>query len=104
MGWLKQSHQKSLLGQLLVQQKLISEEQLAAAIAHQRQTGQRLGDILAEWNLLAQHHVQDALRKQRSLRMATTLATMLLGPLEAFAAAPAPVPQITQTQSTSVTD
>ncbi len=90
MGWLSQSHEKSLLGQLLVKQKLISEEQLAQAIAHQRKTGQRLGDILAEWNLLTQAHIERALRKQRKLRLAAALATALFAPIEALAVAPAP--------------
>lgn len=94
MGWFMQSQEKSLLGQLLVRQKLISEEQLAQAIAHQRKTGQRLGDILAEWNLLTHHHIQRALRKQRKLRLAAALAAALFAPLEALAAAPVPVAQI----------
>lgn len=94
MEWLTQSHEKSLLGQLLVRQKLISEEQLAEAIAHQRKTGQRLGDILSEWNLLTQRHIQRALRKQRQLRLAAALATALFAPLEVLAVAPAPVAQI----------
>lgn len=93
MGWLTQSHEKSLLGQLLVKQKLISEQQLAQAIEQQRRTGQRLGDIFAEWNLVSQHHLRDALRAQRNLRLAATLATALLAPLEAYAAAPAVAPQ-----------
>lgn len=99
MGWLTQSREKSLLGQLLVKQKLISEEQLAQAIEQQRRTGQRLGDIFAEWNLVSQHHLRDALRAQRNLRLAATLATALLAPLEAFAMAPAAVPQVTVSRS-----
>jgi hypothetical protein len=93
MGWLRQSHEKSLLGQLLVERRLISEEQLAQAIEHQRRTGQRLGDIFAEWNLVSQQHLRDVLRAQRNLRLAATLATALLAPLEAFAVAPAAAPQ-----------
>jgi hypothetical protein len=93
MGWLRQSHEKSLLGQLLVERRLISEEQLAQAIEHQRRTGQRLGDIFAEWNLVSQQHLRDALRAQRNLRLAATVATALLAPLEAFAVAPAAAPQ-----------
>lgn len=92
MGWLTHSHERSLLGQLLVSQKLVTEEQLEKAIAHQRQTGQRLGDIFAEWNLITHKHVQEALHKQRSLRLAASLAAALLAPLEAFAAAPLPPP------------
>lgn len=95
MGWFSQSHEKSLFGQLLVKQNLISEDQLTKAIDQQRKTGQRLGDILAEWNVITQHHVQDALRKQRNLRLAATIATALLNPLETYAIEPAPVTQIT---------
>ena len=86
MGWLTQNHTTSQIGQLLVRKKLISEAQLAEAIERQRGTGQRLGDILAEWNLITQQHVQDALRKQRNLRMAASIATAMLAPLESYAA------------------
>ena len=95
MGWFNQSHEKSLFGQLLVKQNLISEDQLAKAIDQQRNTGQRLGDILAEWNVITQHHVQDALRKQRNLRLAATIATALLNPWETYAIEPVPATQIT---------
>lgn len=95
MGWLNQSQQKSMLGQLLVKQKLISEEQLAKAIEQQRSTGQRLGDIFAEWNIITQQHVQDALRKQRNLRMVASLATALLAPVETYAVEALPTIAIT---------
>ena len=90
MAWFKQDHNKALLGQLLVKQKLISEAQLTQAIEHQRATGQRLGDIFAEWNLVTQQHVQEALRKQRHLRMAAAVVTALLAPLETYAATAMP--------------
>src|SRR5471032_3653529 len=86
MGWLSGNQKKSMLGQLLVKQKLISEAQLAQAIEQQRTTGQRLGDIFAEWNIITQQHVQDALRKQRNLRLAAAIATSLLAPMEVYAA------------------
>ncbi|WP_295994016.1 hypothetical protein [Rugamonas sp.] len=86
MGWLSGNQKKSMLGQLLVKQKLISQAQLAQAIEKQRSTGQRLGDIFAEWNIITQQHVQDALRKQRNLRLAAAIATSLLAPLEGYAA------------------
>lgn len=102
MGWLKKSHEQSMLGQLLVRQRLISEEQLAQAIAHQSKTGQRLGDIFAEWNLITRKHVQDALHTQRNLRLAATICTALLAPLEAFAAVPvAPATPMTAAVSES---
>jgi hypothetical protein len=91
MGWLSRNQNKSMLGQLLVKQKLITEEQLASAIELQRQTGQRLGDIFAELNLITQQHIEDALRKQRRLRMAAAIATSLLAPLETYAAQAMPL-------------
>lgn len=103
MEWAKQSHKKSLLGQLLVNKKLISEQQLSDAIDHQRKTGQRLGDIFAEWNIISQRQIQSMLRTQRNLRLTATIVTSLLAPIQVFAAtAAAPVAPISsQTSSTS---
>ncbi|WP_229257247.1 hypothetical protein [Duganella callida] len=81
---------KSMLGQLLIRQKLITEEQLAAAIELQRKTGQRLGDIFAELELITQEHIDSALRKQRRLRIAAAIAASLLAPLETYAATALP--------------
>lgn len=100
MEWLKQNQKKSLLGQLLVSKKLISEQQLTEAIQLQKQTGQRLGDIFAEWNLISQRQIQGILRKQRTLRLTATIASSLLAPIQAYAAVvPAPVTQMTQTSN-----
>lgn len=95
MSWFKHDHNKALIGQLLVKQNLISEEQLARAIELQRTTGQRLGDIFAEWNLVTHQHVQDALRKQRHLRLAAAIVTALVAPLETYAAAAVPAVAVT---------
>lgn len=95
MGWLSSNQKKSMLGQLLVKQKLITDEQLQRAIEHQRATGQRLGDIFAEWNLITQQHVEAALRKQRNLRLAAAIATSLLAPLETYAAEALPAIAVT---------
>ncbi len=95
MGWLSNNQKRSMLGQLLVKQKLISEEQLQRAIEQQRSTGQRLGDIFAEWNIITQQHVEAALRKQRNLRLAAAIATSLLAPMEAYAVEALPALAIT---------
>ncbi|MYM24803.1 hypothetical protein GTP46_19380 [Duganella sp. FT135W] len=95
MGWLSRNQNKSMLGQLLVKQKLITEEQLASAIELQRKTGQRLGDIFADLNLITQEHIENALRKQRRLRMAAAIATSLLAPLETYAASALPAAALT---------
>jgi len=90
MGWLRQSEEQLLLGQLLIKQRLITEEQLADAIALQKETGKRLGEILAGANLLSQEHIQRALKKQRDLRLIAAFATAMFAPLEALAAGPLP--------------
>ncbi|MFL6633414.1 MAG: hypothetical protein ACJ8HJ_13980 [Massilia sp.] len=77
---------RSRLGQILIEKKLISQEQLDAAIRAQEQSGRRLGEILADMKLITQAQVRGAVRRQRSLRMAAALATALLGPLHAYAA------------------
>ncbi|WP_028100627.1 hypothetical protein [Pseudoduganella violaceinigra] len=86
MAWYRPEHPAQLFGQLLVKHKLVTEEQLLRAIEHQRQTGQRLGEIFAEWELVTQQHVQDILRKQRRVRMAAALIAAVFAPLEAYAA------------------
>jgi hypothetical protein len=95
MDWLGKRQEQSRLGQILLNKKLISEEQLAQAIAAQRSTGQRLGEVLAAMQLVSEAQLRGAIRRQRNLRMAGALAAALLGPLQAAAgtaAAAVPVP------------
>ncbi|MBK7051788.1 MAG: hypothetical protein IPH54_14165 [Rhodoferax sp.] len=98
MEWAKKSNQKTLLGQLLVNKKLISQEQLDWAIEQQKKTGQRLGDVVTELNLISRNQVDAVLRKQRAMRLAASVVTALLGPIPVYAsAATAPVaPMATQ--------
>ena len=86
MAWYRPEHPAQLFGQLLVRHKLVTEDQLRSAIEQQRQTGQRLGEIFAEWNLVTHQLVQDILRKQRRVRMAAALIGAIFAPLEAYAA------------------
>ena len=98
MEWAKKSNKKTLLGQLLVNKKLISQEQLDWAIEQQKKTGQRLGDVVTELNLISRNQVDAVLRKQRAMRLAASVVTALLGPIPVYAsAATAPVaPMATQ--------
>ncbi len=98
MEWAKESNRKTLLGQLLVDKKLISQEQLDWAIEQQKRTGQRLGDVVTELNLISRNQVDAVLRKQRTMRLAASVVTALLGPIPVYAsAATAPVaPMATQ--------
>ena len=99
MEWFSQNQQQSRLGQILVKKKLISDEQLKNAIARQASTGERLGDILTEWNVVTNQHIQTALRAQRNLRLAASLVTAMMAPLQAYAAAPTAVPVTQSTQN-----
>lgn len=75
------------LGRILIDRRLISEAQLDAAIREQGRSGRRLGEILADMQLITRAQVRGAMRRQRNLRLAAGLATALLGPLQACAAA-----------------
>ncbi len=99
MEWFSQNQQQSRLGQILVKKKLISDEQLKKAIARQASTGERLGDILTDWNVVTNQHIQAALRAQRNLRLAASLVTAMLAPLQAYAASPTAVPVTQSTQT-----
>ena len=101
MEWVKQSHQKSLLGQLLVDKKLVSEQQLTQAIDQQRKTGQLLGDIFAEWNIITQRQIQSVLIKQRTLRLTASIATAFRVPIHANAAVTTEPVTVSSSQSTS---
>jgi hypothetical protein len=86
MDWMTQKREKTQLGQILIDKKLISQAQLDEAIRAQGQSGRRLGEILADMKLITQAQVRGAIRRQRNLRMAAALAASLLGPLQAYAA------------------
>ena len=104
MEWLRQNTHKTMLGQLLIEEKIISKRQLERAIERQRKTGQRLGDVIAEWDLLSKKQMASVLRKQRNLRFIASIFTALLGPIPAHvSAADAPmVPVTVQTTTKTV--
>ncbi|GAB3419356.1 hypothetical protein NX774_13425 [Massilia agilis] len=104
MDWLGQRQEQSRLGQILLGKKLISEEQLAQAIAAQRSSGKRLGEVLAELKLITEAQVRGAMRRQRNLRMAAALAGALLAPVQALAASTAVAPPVVQRSMTALSD
>ncbi|MBK7005443.1 MAG: hypothetical protein IPH37_10010, partial [Burkholderiales bacterium] len=75
------TEQKSRLGQILVSKKLISNEQLSQAMTRQANTGERLGDILTQWNVVTQRHIESALKTQRRLRLVASLVTATMTPM-----------------------
>jgi hypothetical protein len=99
MEWFTQQKSQSRLGQILVKKKLISDAQLQDAIRRQHSTGERLGDILTAWNVVSSQHIQAALRAQRNLRLAASVVTAMMAPLQAYAAAPAPTVNSSQLET-----
>lgn len=96
METLNKQQEQSRLGQILVKKKLISHEQLSKAMHHQAHSGKRLGDILTEWDVVSHRHVLMALGTQRKLRIAASLVTAMLAPLQAYADTPATTVQASQ--------
>ncbi len=56
--------EKIRLGELLVQQKLISQEQLMFALDEQKRSGRKLGRILADNAFITDENVSQMLGKQ----------------------------------------
>jgi MSHA biogenesis protein MshE len=54
---------KVRLGELLVQQSLLSEEQLAGALAEQKRTGRKLGRVLADLGLISEAALHQVLAR-----------------------------------------
>jgi len=57
-----------MIGQILVQKGLITEQQLNEALATQKQTTQRLGELLVDLGHLDQRQLYEALAEQQGLR------------------------------------
>jgi len=59
--------EKVRLGEILVQQKLLSEEQLMFALGEQKRTGRKLGRVFIENALVSEEQISGALAKQLSI-------------------------------------
>ncbi len=81
MDWLQQDGRKLLLGQMLVRENLISRSQLARVVERQRKTGQRLGDVVYELDLVPKRMIDAVQRKQRLMRVVATIIAILLYPI-----------------------
>ena len=58
---------RRLLGQILIEMELISEDQLVQALEAQQETGQFLGETLIAQGWITRRALGDALRVQRGL-------------------------------------
>lgn len=59
--------EKVRLGEILVQQKMLTEEQLQAALAEQRRSGRKLGRVFVEFSYVTEEQISSALAKQLSI-------------------------------------
>jgi MSHA biogenesis protein MshE len=59
--------EKLRLGQILVQQKLLTEEQLKSALQEQKQLGRRLGRVLTDKGIITEEQLAEALARQLNL-------------------------------------
>jgi MSHA biogenesis protein MshE len=59
--------EKIRLGEILVQQKLLSEEQLQFALAEQKRTGRKLGRVFVENGFVTEEQISGALAKQLNI-------------------------------------
>src|SRR5512139_547441 len=56
--------EKIRLGEILVQQKLLSEDQLKTALDEQKKTGRRLGRVFIESGFISEEQISRALARQ----------------------------------------
>ncbi|MDP1538294.1 MAG: GspE/PulE family protein [Burkholderiales bacterium] len=56
--------EKIRLGEILVQQKLLTEEQLSSALGEQKKTGRRLGRVFIELGFITEEQISKALARQ----------------------------------------
>ncbi|MGZ8293094.1 MAG: GspE/PulE family protein [Telluria sp.] len=59
--------EKVRLGEILVQQKLLSEEQLGLALTEQKRTGRKLGRVFVENGFVSEEQISGALAKQLNI-------------------------------------
>lgn len=87
--------EKSRLGRLLVNRGYITEQQLAAALASQRESGLKLGEILVQQGLVTQKELDRTLKHQSRYRYAAAFVAMTVTPLQpliSFASPALPAP------------
>ena len=82
MSRIAQAQFRSRLGNLLINKGLVTEQQLAQAVDHQKVSGLRLGEALVSLGHLTENQINKALRRQSSMRFAATLATAMMMPFQ----------------------
>ena len=68
------------LGCLLLQKQLVNQQQLDAALIHQRQAGIPLGEALIELSIVNKHQIKRALHKQSRIRLYAAIVAFFMAP------------------------
>jgi hypothetical protein len=77
----QQELKKTRLGELLLEKKLISKEQLEDAISSQKSSYKQLGDILVQQKLVSKWQIRRTLKVQHHLRNAVLTSVLSFAPL-----------------------
>jgi type IV pilus assembly protein PilB len=78
----KPTKKRLRLGDALIQDGLIAEEQLMAALAKQKKSGKRLGEVLVEMGLVKEEEIVEVLGRQLGIPY-INLSTYLIDPITA---------------------
>ena len=92
-----------LLGELLVSAGYITREQLNDALARQRVSSKKLGEVLIESGFAKKHHIEHGLRIQEKLVAAALAAALSLAPATQAIAAQSSRPGVSAGVSVSAT-
>ncbi|NNM51251.1 MAG: hypothetical protein HKM02_03385 [Pseudomonadales bacterium] len=85
------AHDRSRLGELLINKGLITRQQLDKALQRQHDTGLKLGEVLLELDWISDRQLNRALARQKSYRFAIAFAAAVSAPLTPMMAAAATV-------------
>lgn len=80
-----EAYHNSRLGQILLDRGYITEDQLGEAVRVQAQTGQKLGEILMQKRQVSRWQLRRSLSSQTRLRAASSLAVVLISPIQELA-------------------
>ncbi len=83
------AHERSRLGELLINKGLITRQQLDQALQRQKESGQKLGEVLLALQWISDRQLNRALARQKSYRYAIAFAAAVSAPLTPLMAAAA---------------
>lgn len=92
------------LGCLLLQKRLINQQQLDAALIHQRQAGVPLGEALIALNIVNERQIKRALKKQSFIRLCAACVAFFMAPFSLCHASNEKIEHLPEYSFTQVAD